>query len=63
MKKEYYVIFLTCDGKYYNHSITLATSFSDAYKRAKSFSRETNLTIIGIIEDKAITDNFILLNF
>lgn len=63
MKKKYFVIFLSSDGKYYNHSITLATSFSDAYKRAKSFSRETNLTIMGIIEDKTMTDNFILPDF
>ena len=63
MKKKYFVIFLSADGEYYNHSITLATSFSDAYKRAKSLSREMNLTIMGIIEDKTKTDNFILPDF
>lgn len=63
MKKKYYVIFLTSDGKYYNHSIVSATSFFDACKLAKSFSRETNLTIMGVIEDKTVTDNFILPNF
>lgn len=63
MKKKYYVIFLSSDGKYYNHSMMLATSFSDAYKRAKSLSRDANLTIMGIIEDKTVTDNFILPDF
>lgn len=63
MKKKYFVILLSSDGKYYNHSIVSATSFADAYRHAKSFSRETNLTIMGIIEDKTITDNFILPNF
>ena len=63
MKKKYYVIFLTSDGKYYNHSIVLATSFSDACRRAKSLSKEENLTIMGVIEDKTVTDNFILPDF
>nr|DAW15121.1 MAG TPA: hypothetical protein [Microviridae sp.] len=62
MKKKYYVISLTSDGKCYNHSIVLATSFFDACKLAKSFSRATNLTIMGIIEDKTVADNFILPN-
>nr|DAR43198.1 MAG TPA: hypothetical protein [Microviridae sp.] len=63
MKTKYFVIFLTSDGKYYNHSIVLATSFFDAYKRAKLLSKETNSTIMGVIEDKTVTDNFILPNF
>ena len=63
MKKKYFVIFLSADGKYYNHSITLAASFADAYRRAMSFSRETHLTIMGIIEDKTLTDNFTFPDF
>lgn len=63
MKKKYFVIFLSSDGKYYNHTFTLATSFSDACKRAKSLSREMNMTIMGIIEDQTKNDNFILPNF
>ena len=63
MKNKYFVIFLTSDGKCYNHSIVLATSFFDACKRAKSLSKETNVTIMGVIEDQTITDNFILPNF
>lgn len=63
MKKKYFVIFLSADGKHYNHSIASATSFSDAYKHAKLLSREVNWTIMGIIEDKTVTDNFILPNF
>lgn len=63
MKTKYYVIFLSSDGKYYSHSMTMATSFFGAYKRAKALSREANLTIMGIIEDKTVTDNFIFPDF
>lgn len=63
MKKTYFVIYLTADGKCYNHSTVSAVSFAQVYKDAKSFSKYAGLTLMAIIEKETLLDNFNLSDF
>lgn len=59
MKKNYVVIYLSADGKYYNDFLTSSVSFFDACKNAKKFAKYAGVTIVGVIEEKALSENFI----
>ena len=63
MKRTYFVIYLTADGKCYDHSTVSAASFAQAYKDAKSFSKNAGLTLMAIIEKETLLDNFNLPDF
>lgn len=58
MKKKYFVICLSADGKHYERFTTSAVSFSGACKTAKLFSKNSGMTIKGIIEEKTLSDSF-----
>lgn len=57
MKKEYIIICAFVDGKHYMRFTSLSASFSDACKTAKLFSKHSGLTVVGVIEQKILSDN------
>lgn len=59
MKRNYVVIYLSADGKYYNDYLVSSVSFSGACKSAKEFSKHAGVTIMGVIEEKTLSQNFI----
>lgn len=59
MKKNYVVFYLSADGAYCDNFTVSAVSFSDACKSARSFSKQSGLSIMGVIEKKNLSRNFI----
>jgi hypothetical protein len=55
MKKDYVVFYLSADGSYYDNFTVSAVSFSDACKSTKSFSKQSGLSIMGVVEEKTLS--------
>lgn len=62
-KKHYFVFYLLADGKYSNSFTISAVSFSDACKNANSFSKQAGVTILGVVEERALSDSSYSSNF
>jgi hypothetical protein len=63
MEKEYLIIYLSVDGKYYNHVTITSKSFSAAYKEAASFVKKFGLNLVTVSEKQAFKDNCRILNY
>lgn len=59
MYKNYVVFYLSADGAYYDNFTVSAVSFSGACKSAKAFSKQSGLSIMGVIEEKTLSQYFI----
>ena len=59
MSKNYVVFCTSVDGSYRDSYAISAASFSDACKSAKAFSKQSGLSILGVIEKKTLFQNFI----
>ena len=59
MSKNYVVFFISADGSYCDSFTVSATSFFYAYRSAKAFSKQSGLSIMGVVEEKTLSRNFI----
>ena len=63
MSKNYVVFFTSADGSYRDSYVISAVSFSDACKSAKAFSKQSGLSIMGVIEKKTLMKTIISKHF
>jgi ABC-type proline/glycine betaine transport system substrate-binding protein len=62
MEKEYFIIYLSVDGKHYNNVTITSKSFSAACKEAASFVKKFGLNLVTVSEKQAFKDNFQIFN-